>query len=98
MIKQYTFTTVAEHDADYVDYRPNHVPAATCGYPYDLVYPTAYPTSSVIKCKKDKHKKLKKLQKIQKYHNEKKFCPFMLAIKIVILVLIFACVFNLINK
>ena len=51
MIKQYTFTTVAEHDAEYTDYRPNHIPAATCGYPYDLIYPTAYPTRTIVTVK-----------------------------------------------
>lgn len=88
MIKQYTWTTVAEHDNDYPDYRPNHIPAGTCGYPYHLVYPTAYPTNVVNQVCRKKEKKKK----------HEKICPFMLVAKITILILILLCVFNLIKK
>lgn len=92
MIKQYTFTPIAKHDADYKDYRPNHIPAGTCGYPYDMVYPTAYPTHTIVTCKKKKHKKHHNREQ-NEYKNEKN-CPFMLVAKITILVLILMLIIN----
>lgn len=93
MIKQYTFTTIAEHDAEYTDYRPNHIPAATCGYPYDLIYPTAYPTKTIVTVKCPKKNKQHKNHKNHKENG----CSFMLVAKITIVILILLFLYNLIK-
>lgn len=47
IMKDYTTKPLRVHDNDYPWYRPGHIPAHTCSYPYEFAYPHSYPTYSV---------------------------------------------------